>query len=162
MLPVWSYVGLETWCMIGYHAVAVIADAYMKGIRGYDAKDALKAMISTATYGPYDGLEDYMQLGYVPIDKEKEAPPRPWNTPSMTGPSRAWPRPWAGATPPPVLHRAANWRNVFDPKTGFIRARRPTAASASLSTPPPWVTAATTPKAMPGSTPGTSPRTSPV
>ena len=39
MLPVWSYAGLETWCMIGYHAVAVIADAYMKGMRGFDADD---------------------------------------------------------------------------------------------------------------------------
>jgi putative alpha-1,2-mannosidase len=33
ILPVWQFAGLETWCMIGYHAVPVIADAYMKGIR---------------------------------------------------------------------------------------------------------------------------------
>ncbi len=37
MLPVWSFHGLEDWCMIGYHAVPVIADAYVKGIRGFDA-----------------------------------------------------------------------------------------------------------------------------
>ncbi|HEV2212818.1 MAG TPA: GH92 family glycosyl hydrolase, partial [Gammaproteobacteria bacterium] len=73
MLPVWSYAGLETWCMIGYHAVAVIADAYMKGIRGYSATQALQAMTATATYGPYGGLADYMKLGYVPIDKTPEA-----------------------------------------------------------------------------------------
>ena len=55
MLPVWAFQGQETWCMIGYHAVAVIADAYAKGIRGYDADDALQAMVATASYGPYGG-----------------------------------------------------------------------------------------------------------
>jgi predicted alpha-1,2-mannosidase len=73
ILPVWAFHGLETWCMIGYHAVPVIADAYMKGIRGFDAKEALDAMVASATYGPYDGLKQYMELGYVPIDEEGEA-----------------------------------------------------------------------------------------
>ncbi|MGH8371583.1 MAG: GH92 family glycosyl hydrolase, partial [Gammaproteobacteria bacterium] len=73
ILPVWAYQGLETWCMIGYHAVPVIADAYMKGFHGFDAKAALKAMVASATYAPYGDLGDYMKLGYVPIDKEKEA-----------------------------------------------------------------------------------------
>ena len=41
ILPVWAYQGLETWCMIGYHAVPVIADAYIKGVRGFDADAAL-------------------------------------------------------------------------------------------------------------------------
>ena len=56
--------------MIGYHAVPVIADAYMKGIRGFDADEALDAMVASASYGPYDGLAQYMELGYVPIDEE--------------------------------------------------------------------------------------------
>ena len=125
MLPVWSYAGLETWCMIGYHAVAVIADAYMKGIRGYSANAALKAMVSTATYGPYDGLQYYMQLGYVPIDKEKEAASKTveyafddWTIARMAeamGDKR---------TAQEFYKRAGNWRNVFDPKTGFIRAKK--------------------------------------
>ena len=55
MLPVWAYQGLETWCMIGYHAVPVIADAYVKGMRGYDADEALEAMVASASYGPYGG-----------------------------------------------------------------------------------------------------------
>ena len=38
ILPIWQFQGQETWCMIGYHAVPIIADAYMKGIRGYDAR----------------------------------------------------------------------------------------------------------------------------
>jgi hypothetical protein len=72
-LPVWQFHGLETWCMIGYHAVPVIADAYMKGLKGFDAEEALKAMTSSAEYGPYGGLQHYMKLGYVPIDLEPEA-----------------------------------------------------------------------------------------
>ncbi|MCZ3126220.1 glycoside hydrolase family 92 protein, partial [Acinetobacter baumannii] len=41
ILPVWQFHGRETWTMIGYHAVPVIADAYLKGIRGFDADAAL-------------------------------------------------------------------------------------------------------------------------
>ncbi|HBK46123.1 MAG TPA: sugar hydrolase, partial [Xanthomonadaceae bacterium] len=48
ILPVWAFHGLETWCMIGYHAVPVIADAYMKGIGGFDADEALEAMVASA------------------------------------------------------------------------------------------------------------------
>ena len=125
MLPVWSYMGQETWCMIGYHAVAVIADAYVKGIRGFDAKAALKAMTDTASYGPYDGLQYYMQLGYVPIDKEKEAASKTveyafddWTISRMAASMGD------KATAEAYRVRASNWRNVFDPKTGFIRAKK--------------------------------------
>ena len=59
--------------MIGYHAVPVIADAYLKGIGGFDANAALDAMVASADYAPYGGLGDYMKLGYVPIDREPEA-----------------------------------------------------------------------------------------
>ena len=125
MLPVWAYQGQETWCMIGYHAVAVIADAYMKGIRGFDTEAALKAMVSTAEYGPYGGLEYYMHMGYVPIDKEKEAASKTveyafddWTISRMA--TSMGERDIAER----FRVRASNWRNVFDPKTGFVRARR--------------------------------------
>ena len=48
LLPVWELAGNETNCMIGYHAIPVIYDAYKKGIRGYDAEKALEAMITSA------------------------------------------------------------------------------------------------------------------
>ena len=124
MLPVWSYQGLETWCMTGYHAVAVIADAYIKGVRGFDANAALKAMVTTATYGPYGDLADYMKLGYVPIDKETEAGSKTqeyayddWAIAQM---AKALGKTGIYAT---FEKRAANWRNVWDPKTDFMRAR---------------------------------------
>jgi putative alpha-1,2-mannosidase len=47
-LPVWELWGNETDCMIGYHSVSVIADAYLKGIRGFDAELALEAMTASA------------------------------------------------------------------------------------------------------------------
>jgi len=69
ILPVWSHYANENWCMIGYHAVPVIADAYMKGITGFDAQKALDASLASSTYAPYDGIGDYMKYGFVPADK---------------------------------------------------------------------------------------------
>jgi len=124
-LPVWAFHGQETWCMIGYHAAPVIADAYMKGIRGYDADQALQAMVASASYGPYDGLAQYMQLGYVPIDEEGEAASKTleyayddWTIARM---AEAMGRRDIAAQ---FGKRAANWRNAFDAKTGFMRARQ--------------------------------------
>ncbi|AIF47003.1 GH92 family glycosyl hydrolase [Dyella japonica] len=125
ILPVWAYQGLETWCMIGYHAVPVIADAYVKGVRGFDADAALKAMVASATYAPYGDLGDYMKLGYVPIDKEPEAASKTleyayddWSLAQM---AKAMGRKDIAAT---FDKRAGNWRNAYDPKTGFMRARK--------------------------------------
>ena len=52
-LPVWELAGNETECMIGYHGVSVIADAYTKGIRDYNADDLLNAMIATSKFDEY-------------------------------------------------------------------------------------------------------------
>ena len=124
ILPVWQFQGRETWTMIGYHAVPVIADAYMKGIKGFDAKEALDAMVASATYGAYGDLTDYMKLGYVPIDREPEAASKTveyayddWAIAQM---ARRMGRPDIAAT---FEKRAGNWRNSFDAKTGWVRAR---------------------------------------
>ena len=47
-LPVWPLASGETGTMIGYHSVSVIADAWMKGIRGFDGGKALEAMVRSA------------------------------------------------------------------------------------------------------------------
>ncbi|MGN6728725.1 MAG: GH92 family glycosyl hydrolase [Rhodanobacteraceae bacterium] len=124
ILPVWAYQGLETWCMIGYHAVPVIADAYMKGIRGFDADAALKAMVASATYAPYGDLRDYMRLGYVPEDHEPESVSKTleyafddWTIAQM---ARAMGKADIAAQ---FGKRAGNWRNVFDPSVGFARPK---------------------------------------
>ncbi|WP_095011938.1 GH92 family glycosyl hydrolase [Tsuneonella mangrovi] len=125
ILPVWQFQGRETWTMIGYHAVPIIADAYLKGIKGFDADKALDAMVASATYGPYGDLADYMKLGYVPIDKEPEAASKTveyayddWTIARMAD---AMGRKDIAAR---FYKRAGYWRNTFDPKTGFVRARK--------------------------------------
>ncbi|HEY8681528.1 MAG TPA: GH92 family glycosyl hydrolase, partial [Rhodanobacter sp.] len=124
ILPVWAYQGLETWCMIGYHAVPMIADAYIKGVRGFDADAAMRAMVASATYAPYGDLGDYMKLGYVPIDKEPEGASKTleyayddWSLAQM---ARAMGKPAIAAT---FDRRAGNWRHAYDPRSGFMRAR---------------------------------------
>ena len=129
ILPIWQFQGRETWTMIGYHAVPIIADAYMKGIKGFDANAALDAMVASATYGPYGDLADYMKLGYVPIDKEPEAASKTveyayddWAIAQM---ARKMGRTDVAAT---FEKRAGYWRNSFDAKTGWVRARLSTGA----------------------------------
>lgn len=69
MLPVWSHYANENWCMIGYHSVSVLADAIVKGTFQGDIKRALNASAHTAEYKLYDGLADYMTLGFLPEDR---------------------------------------------------------------------------------------------
>ncbi len=73
MLPIWSFYGNETWCMIGYHGAAVLADMIVKDIPGFDKERAFEAMVTTARNPNYDCLPDYIANGYVPFDKEKES-----------------------------------------------------------------------------------------
>ncbi len=69
-LPVWNMWGSETDMMIGYHAAPVIADAYLKGIKGFDAEKALTACVATANNDEYRGIGLYKTLGYIPYDIE--------------------------------------------------------------------------------------------
>jgi predicted alpha-1,2-mannosidase len=125
LLPVWQFHGQETWTMIGYHAVPVIADAWLKGIRGYSSDEALAAMVASATNPRYAGLDTYMTQGWVASDKEREGASKTleyayddWTIARMAS---AMGRKDV-ATRFDV--RAAQWRNVFDRKTGFVRARK--------------------------------------
>ena len=67
-LPVWNFYGSETDMMIGYHAVPVIVDAYLKGIGEFDPKKALAACVATANIDEYRGIGLYKKYGYVPYD----------------------------------------------------------------------------------------------
>jgi predicted alpha-1,2-mannosidase len=71
-LPVWELDANYTMCMIGYHSVSVICDAYNKGIRGFDTELALKAMIHSATL-KHLGLNDYIKNGYISSENESES-----------------------------------------------------------------------------------------
>jgi len=124
ILPVWQFAGIETWCMIGYHAVPIIADAYMKGIRGYDTKTALDAMVASATYAPYGNLGAYMKLGYVPVDNDGEAASKTmeyafddWTIARM---AKAMGKDAMVST---FEKRAGYWRNNFNTADGFVEPR---------------------------------------
>jgi predicted alpha-1,2-mannosidase len=124
ILPVWSFHANETWCMIGYHAVPVIADAYLKGIRNYDVEKAYAAMIASATKRSYDGLGYYMDLGFIPIDEESEAASKvleyaydDW-TIAQVAKALGKEKDYGD-----FMKRAGYYRNIFDAGTDFMRAK---------------------------------------
>lgn len=125
LLPVWSHWAQENWCMIGYHAVPVIADAFLKGLDRYDADAALDAMVRSATCVAYDGLGSYLRLGWVADDSSRYAASKTleyayddWTLARMAD---RLGRPDVAAA---FDRRAVSHRNLFDPATGFLRARR--------------------------------------
>jgi len=124
-LPMWPLDSCETACMIGYHSVPIIADAYAKGFRGYDVEAVYQAMRTTAMDGR-NHQDDYQKLGYVPAatGKRDEATSRTlefcvddWSLAQM---AKA-----LGKTEDAELfaRRAQNYTNVFDPATGFFRGK---------------------------------------
>lgn len=124
MLPVWSHYANENWCMIGYHSVSLLADAIVKGNANFDTSFALEAAIQTASNGWFEGLDHYMQLGYVPEDmsgssvsKTLEYAYDDWAIAQM---ARKLDSKNAHTT---FAQRAQNYRNVFDPTIGFMRPR---------------------------------------
>ena len=66
-LPVWVLYANETNTMTGYHSIPVIAEAYLKGVRGFDIKTAYDAMKATMMQDER-GLEFYKEYGYIPYD----------------------------------------------------------------------------------------------
>lgn len=124
MLPVWSHYANENWCMIGYHSASVISDAIVKGNTGFDEERALEAMVQTAKTGYYDGLEYYMEKGYVPEDK---------NGASVSKTLEYAYDDWAIAQAAQKLgneevyeefsKRSENYKNVYDAESGFMRPK---------------------------------------
>lgn len=124
MLPIWSHHANENWCMIGYHAVSVIADAHAKGVEGFDAKHALDACVATARHRGFEGLGEYMDLGYVPEDRSGSSVSKTleyayddWCIAGMAERMRYIDITLEFAT------RSLNFMNVLDRNTGFMRPR---------------------------------------
>jgi predicted alpha-1,2-mannosidase len=124
ILPVWSHWTNENWCMIGYHSVPVIVDAYMKGIRNYDVNTAFEAALSSANYDPYDGIGYYKKYGYVPEDlntnsasKTLEYAYDDWTIYKF---AEALDEDKAAGD---FKKRAFNYKNIFDHQTKYMRAK---------------------------------------
>ncbi len=124
LLPVWELDGNETFCMIGYHSVPVIVDAYLKGIRGFDTEMALQAMRKSATREGNMGLAALDRKGYISTEDESESVSK-----TLEYSYDDWCiSQFAKATGNMAEYvyfgkRAQNYKNVFDPSTGFMRAR---------------------------------------
>ena len=69
-LPIWTAWGQDNYCMIGNHSIPMILSAYQNGFKGFDEKEALKAMIETSTKSHFNSnWELYNKYGYYPFDK---------------------------------------------------------------------------------------------
>ncbi len=122
-LPMWELAGNYTGTMIGYHAVSVIADAWAKGIRDFDARRALQAAITSAD-ADHLGLPGYRRQGYVPAEQEHESVSKTleyayddWCIAQLAeavGDLEQRDR---------FLRRAQSWRNLFHPPSGLFVAR---------------------------------------
>lgn len=124
MLPVWSHYSNENWCMIGYHSVSVIADAIAKGVYTKDLERALFACANTANYKPYDGIEYYLDYGYVPEDKNGSSVSKTleyayddWTIAQIASKT--------GNTgiQQEFMKRSKSWKKVYDPISGFMRPK---------------------------------------
>ncbi len=124
MLPIWSLQGNETWCMIGYHAVPVIVDAYLKGVKGFDPARAYEAIKTTAMNPNYDNVATYAKLGWVPFEKENESVSKTLEY--------AYDDFCVGQMAKALgnkddanyfAKRAANYKNIFDPSVGLMRGK---------------------------------------
>ena len=123
-LPVWELSGCETDCMIGYHSVSVITDAYIKGLKNFDAQLALQAMQKSATWN-HLGLPALMNNGVIEQDDEHESVSKTleyayddWCIGQF---AKA-----IGINDVAALYfkRAQDYKNVLDLKTGFMRPRK--------------------------------------
>jgi predicted alpha-1,2-mannosidase len=122
-LPIWDLAANYTGCMIGYHAVPVIADAYLKDIRNYDVEKAFTAMKHSATRDKL-GLDSYKNFGFIPVEKESESVSKTleyayddWSIAQMAkslGKENDYKT---------YSERAQYYKNVFDPSTQFMRGR---------------------------------------
>ncbi|MCC7503230.1 MAG: GH92 family glycosyl hydrolase, partial [Flavobacteriales bacterium] len=126
-LPVWELWGNETDCMIGYHSVSVIADAYQKGIRGFDVNLALEAMRSGALRN-VPGLQAYRTKGFISSEDQSESVSKTleyaYDDACISSLKSELGRGAKLDTTPSFWTRSRSYENLYDPTTGFFRARR--------------------------------------
>ena len=126
-LPVWELWGNETDCMIGYHSVSVIADAYQKGIRGFDVELAREAMRSGAMRDE-PGLLAYRAKGFISSEDQSESVSRTleyaFDDKCIARFRSDTERHSTLDSAPSFFTRADSYENLYDPATGFFRARR--------------------------------------
>ena len=136
-LPIWSHKGNENWCMIGYHGVSVLADAWAKGVlfandspKGtpfvgrFPPELLLEAMVNSAQIPYYDGSVEYAQLGYVPLEVTGNAASVTLENAYDDWCIYKFAQSIGNQEIADVFQkRAQSYRNIFDPLSGFARPR---------------------------------------
>lgn len=122
-LPIWELGGNETNCMIGYHSVPVICDAYVKGLTTFDVVLAFKAMVESSRQKEF-AIDLLPVYGCVPADVEHESVSKTleyayddWNIAMMAkslGYSDIYQE---------YIKRAQFYKNIYDGSTGFMRPK---------------------------------------
>lgn len=122
-LPVWELSSCETWCMIGYHAVPVIWEAYAKGVNTFDANKAFEAMKFSAMEDK-NALKGYKEFGYIKYLDDGQSVSRTleyayddWCIAQMAK------KLGKEDDHKNFIQRAQYYKNVFDVTTGFMRPR---------------------------------------
>ena len=123
-LPLWNLYGWETNMMIGYHAVPVIVDAYLKGVGNFDAEKALEACIASANRDDYHGIGFYKTHGYVPSDKENWSLSKTmeyaYDDYCIAKMAEAMGKSEIAET---FYRRSQNYKNTFNPTSSFMQPR---------------------------------------
>ncbi|GAA3646979.1 GH92 family glycosyl hydrolase [Flavivirga jejuensis] len=129
ILPVWTLYGNETNTMTGYHSIPVIVEAYLKGIKGFDAEKAYEAMKATMMQNER-GLNHYKKYGYIPYNLLDE---------SVTITLEYAYDDWCVAQMAKALgkeedykfflNRSKAYQHLFDAETGFMRGKSEDGAS---------------------------------
>jgi len=126
-LPIWALWGKETYCMIANHGVAVVAEAYHKGFRGFNTEKAFEMIkkSQTVSHKQKSDWETYMKYGYFPTDLIKAE--------SVSSTLESAYDDYAAADMARLMgkkedfkyfsHRAQFYKNLFDPSTRFMRPR---------------------------------------
>ncbi|MCC6371786.1 MAG: GH92 family glycosyl hydrolase [Bacteroidia bacterium] len=123
-LPVWELSSNETDCMIGFHSVSVIADAMVKGIRGFDTLAVYNAMKAAASYTGF-GIPQFNKQGYLQIDDQSESVSKSleyaydnWCVAQVAGLLKE------EGDKKMFLKRSLAYYNLFDVTTGNMRPRK--------------------------------------
>lgn len=126
-LPIWGLWGKENYCMVGNHAVSIVAEAYHKGFRGFDAERAFKAIKNTQTISHKlkSNWETYTKYGYLPTDIIKSE--------SVSSSLESMYDDYCAADMARLMgkkedqqyfeRRSQFYKNLFDKSTGFMRPR---------------------------------------
>lgn len=125
LLPVWSLQGNETNMMIGNHAIPVIVDAYLKGIKSFDVNLAYRAC-KESSMANSRALDSYKKIGYIPVDNQNEN----WSVSKTL--EYAYDD-WCLAQFAKALNktddynyflkRSDSWKNVYDSQSKFMRPK---------------------------------------